>query len=229
MKATPIVALDVASAELALALVRRLGDYCRFYKVGSELFTVAGPDLVRRIRDDGNDVFLDLKFHDIPNTVRRAVESAAGLGVRLVTAHASGGRQMLEAAVEGAAARCGVLAVSVLTSLDGRELAESWGRPSLVVEVEVMRLARLAAAAGAQGIVCSGAEARAVRIELGNRFELLVPGIRLPGAETHDQARAVTPAEAVAAGATYLVLGRTVTGAADPRAAMEEVRRSMNG
>lgn len=231
--AVPIVALDVAGADAALELVERLGESCRFYKVGSELFTREGPAIVRALRSAGCDVFLDLKFHDIPNTVREAVRGAASLGVRLVTVHASGGPAMLRAAVEGAAAvdaRCGVLAVTVLTSLGGEELATAWGRDAespLDVRAEVLRLATSAADAGTHGVVCSGQEAALVRGALGDRLRLLVPGIRLAGGATHDQTRVVTPAGAVAAGASYLVLGRAVTAAADPRAAMARVLAEM--
>ncbi len=223
-RVSPIVALDVASAEDALGLVRRLGDACRFYKVGSELFTAAGPAVVRALRDVGCDVFLDLKFHDIPTTVRQGVASAARLGARLTTVHASGGRAMLEAAVEGGGGQCGVLAVTVLTSLDAGALAAAWGRDGVQVEDEVERLAAAAAAAGAHGVVCGGSEVPRLRRRFGDVLRYLVPGLRLAGAAAHDQARVVTPAEAVAAGASYLVLGRAVTAAADPLAAMRAVR-----
>ena len=230
LEVTPIVALDVATAEAALGFVDRLGDSCRFYKVGSELFTASGPAVVDGIGARGSAVFLDLKFHDIPNTVRAAVRSASTIGARLVTVHASGGRAMLEAAAEGAsvsssgaAPRCKVLAVSVLTSLTGQALAESWGRSDVDVAAEVLRLASLARDCGVDGLVCSALEARAVRRELGAGFELLVPGIRLSGTSADDQARTATPAEARAAGATYMILGRTVTAAADPRVAMQRV------
>ena len=228
--ALPIVALDVATAEEALALARRLGDSCRFYKVGSELFTAAGPSIVHALQDEfAADIFLDLKFHDIPNTVAGAVRSAAALGARLLTVHASGGRAMLAAAQEaarGAAARgsaCELLGVTVLTSLDADSLGGAWGRSGVAVEREVLRLAADAADAGLHGIVCSGAEATAVRAAHGDRLALLVPGIRLAGGSAHDQRRVMTPAAAQAAGARYLILGRAVTAAADPRRAMQTV------
>jgi len=226
MRATPIVALDFGSADDALALARRLGDSCRFYKVGSELFTAAGPSVVHALLEDGADVFLDLKFHDIPNTVAGSVRSAATLGVRLLTVHASGGAAMLRAAQEAASAaggRCNLLAVTVLTSFDEAALAATWGRESVEVEREVVRLAGDAAAAGLHGVVCSGAEAAAVRATYGDRLALLVPGIRLAGGSSHDQRRVMTPAAAQAAGARYLILGRAVTAAADPRRAMTTV------
>jgi orotidine-5'-phosphate decarboxylase len=222
-----IVALDVPTMPDAMALVNRLGDACDFVKVGSELFTAAGPAVVEALRDSGREVFLDLKFHDIPNTVRSAARQAAALGVRLITVHASGGRAMLEAAVEGAREggdECGVLAVTVLTSLDGQALGEAWGRPVDDVMAEVLRLADLARSAGVQGIVCSGAEAAAVHARHGSALELLIPGIRLAGGATHDQKRVVTPTQALAAGATYLVLGRAVTGAKDGGAVLREVK-----
>ncbi|HTK46533.1 MAG TPA: orotidine-5'-phosphate decarboxylase [Gemmatimonadaceae bacterium] len=226
-RAIPIVALDVATTDAALALVRRLGDRCRFYKVGSELFTAEGPSIVRAIREEGADVFLDLKFHDIPNTVAGAVRSATGLGVRLLTVHASGGSAMLAAAqraAEESGEATGVLAVTVLTSLDAVNLAEAWGRDGeLGVGSEVERLAGLAAAAGVHGIVCSGAEVSDVRSRFGDRLAPLVPGIRLAGRATHDQRRVMTPAAAQAAGARYLVLGRAVTAEPDPAEAMSRV------
>jgi orotidine-5'-phosphate decarboxylase len=222
--AVPIVALDVRSGEEALALARTLGELCRFFKVGSELFVAEGPGIVRALREElGADVFLDLKFHDIPNTVAGAVRSAATLGVRLLTVHASGGRAMLEAAREAAGADCGVLGVTVLTSLDEVSLSRSWGRESLRVEEEVLRLANDAAAAGLHGVVCSGAEAGSVAAAHGERLAVLVPGIRLSGGDAHDQRRVMTPRAAQAAGARYLVLGRAVTAASDPRAAMRQV------
>jgi orotidine-5'-phosphate decarboxylase len=224
---TPIVALDVASADAAAGLVAAL--QAPFYKVGSELFTAAGPSIVERLRAGGGEVFLDLKFHDIPNTVRGATRSAATLGARLVTVHAAGGRAMVAAAVEGAGAACGVLAVTVLTSLDAAGLGEAWGRDVARVEDEVLRLAELARAAGAYGIVCSGQEARAVRAAHGDRLALLVPGVRPQGAAAQDQARTVTPAAARDAGADYVVLGRAVTGASDPGAALRAIAVELTG
>ncbi|HEU4723415.1 MAG TPA: orotidine-5'-phosphate decarboxylase [Gemmatimonadaceae bacterium] len=233
--AIPIVALDVPSASEALALAGALGDRCRFYKVGSELFTAAGPAVVRELREaHGADVFLDLKFHDIPNTVAGAVRSAVHAGARLLTVHASGGLPMLEAAQRTAAEEsggaCGVLAVTALTSLDRVVLAQAWGRTDrLEMEEEVLRLAGLAAEAALHGIVCSGAEVAAVRARFGDRLAPLVPGIRLAGGAAHDQSRVMTPAAAQAAGARYLILGRTVTAADDPPAAMERVLAELRG
>lgn len=226
--ATPIVALDFADVDQARRMVTTLGRDCRFYKVGLELFTAAGPDVVRWLRDQGCDVFLDLKFHDIPATMAGAAGSAARLGVRLLTVHAAAGPDGVRAAADAAGADCGVLAVTVLTSLDAATLGAVWGRGGdLEMDAEVLRLAALSADAGAHGIVCSGLEVAAVRARFGERLAPLVPGIRLAGGAAHDQARVVTPAAAAAAGARYLVLGRAVTAAADPVAAMREVHRQL--
>jgi len=219
----PIVALDVPDRRRALALVDALGELCRFYKVGSELFVAEGPAVVAAVQERGADVFLDLKFHDIPNTVRGAVSSAAALGVRLLTVHASGGRAMIEAAVQSAGAQCQVLAVTVLTSLDAAGLAESWGRSVPDVGTEVFRLATLARDSGAHGVVCSGLEAGLIRDRFGSSLSTLVPGVRLAGGAAQDQARVVTPRQAADAGARWIVLGRAVTGANSPRDAMSAV------
>src|SRR4051812_25922865 len=175
---TPIVALDVPNSAAALALADALGDRTRFYKVGSELYTAEGPSIVETLRGRDADVFLDLKFHDIPNTVRGAVRSAAKLGARLLTVHASGGMEMLRAAVESAHdvdGRCEILAVTILTSLDATAIGTLWGRRVNAMEDEVLRLADIAADAGAHGIVCSGQEALAVRNRFGERLATLVP------------------------------------------------------
>jgi orotidine-5'-phosphate decarboxylase len=211
----PIVALDVPTAGAALALVDRLGDACRFYKVGLELFVAAGPPIVGALRARGLDVFLDLKLHDIPNTVAGAVRSAAGLGVRLLTVHTSGGSAMLSAAAQAAEETgCGILGVTVLTSLEAPES-------------EVLRLAALAADAGLHGVVCSGREAAAVRARWPDDLATLVPGIRPGGVASHDQARVVTPRQAAEAGATYVVLGRAVTQAAEPREALRAIEAEL--
>lgn len=223
MTTTPIVALDVASAEDALRIVTLLGPRCRFYKVGSELFTAAGPDIVRRLRDRGADVFLDLKLHDIPNTVRGAVRSAAALGARLLTVHAVGGRAMLEAAGEAAGDGLGILAVTALTSFDHASLAAAMGRERVSIADEVGRLAALANDAGLHGVVCAGSECAMVRGRFQGKLEVLVPGIRLAGGAAHDQRRVVTPSEAAASGARYIVVGRAVTAAPDPCSAMDAV------
>jgi orotidine-5'-phosphate decarboxylase len=222
---TPIVALDFGTIGEAIELVDELGNRCRFYKVGSELFTSVGAPIVGELARRGASVFLDFKLHDIPNTVRGAARAAARLGARLLTVHASGGVAMLEAAVRGAreGGECDILAVTVLTSLDAESLSSAWGRDILSVEAEVLRLAQLASDAGAQGIVCSGQEAAAVKSRFGDRLATLVPGVRLAGGDRQDQARVVTPRQAAAAGARYIVLGRAVTAAPSPRDAMETV------
>lgn len=227
MRPVPIVALDVPDANRAQALVHRLGDSCGFYKVGGELFTAAGPAIVQAIRDSGKRVFLDLKFHDIPNTVRASARSAASAGASLITVHAIGGRAMIAAAVEGAGGQCGVLAVTVLTSLDPQAYADATGKPPGSLTDEAIRLAGHALQAGAHGVVCSGHEVAQLRAATGDRLAVLVPGVRLAGDAVHDQSRVVTPGDAARAGATYLVLGRTVTGAPDPVAAMELVRAEL--
>jgi orotidine-5'-phosphate decarboxylase len=225
-KVTPIVALDVNNASAALALMDELGDTCNFYKIGYELFTAEGPAIVRAVQNRRASVFLDLKFHDIPNTVRGAARGAAALGVRLLTAHASGGQAMLEAAVSGSrenGGNCQVLAVSVLTSMDAESVSAVWGRGVVDLEAEVLRLARLAAAAGAHGVVCSGREVGAVRSAFGESLVTLVPGVRLAGGDKQDQSRVVTPRQAAESGARYIVLGRAVTAAKSPRDALVEV------
>jgi orotidine-5'-phosphate decarboxylase len=224
---TPIVALDVPDFDDAMKLVHHLGDSCRFYKVGSQLFTSAGPRIVTALRDAGCQVFLDLKFHDIPNTVQKAAASAAHIGASLITVHASGGEQMLRAAVEGAGYNCRVLAVTILTSLDAHTLSAAWGKGGINIQDEVLRLATIAFDAHAAGVVCSGLEAPVLHAQFGQSLKLLVPGIRLPGSPLDDQARTVTPAQAAASGVSYIVLGRTVTLAQDPVAAMKVVAESV--
>jgi orotidine-5'-phosphate decarboxylase len=233
---TPIVALDVASAADALAMVDRLDGLCSFYKIGLELFVAEGPSIIGAVRERGRgaEIFLDLKLHDIPNTVRNAVARAAGHGARLVTVHTCGGRAMLDTAQEAAAAGgCALLGVTVLTSLDAVALAEIWGRRGAAspvdVGAEVLRLSGIASAAGLHGVVCSGQEAGAVRDHFAGRLATLVPGVRLPGDGANDQARIVAPRDAAAAGAAYVVLGRTVTAAADPRDAMARVLSELAG
>jgi orotidine-5'-phosphate decarboxylase len=223
----PIVALDFPSAELALKMVDRIGDACNFYKVGGELFTAAGPQVVQILRALGNEVFLDLKLHDIPKTVRGAARSAAGIGAKLLTVHASGGREMIAAAVEGAGERCGILGVTILTSLDAASLRSAWGRKTLEVYGEVLRLAGDCADEGAHGVVCSGLEASKIGAKYGDKLKLLVPGIRAAGGKLDDQKRAVTAAEAAKAGANYIVLGRMITEAKDPRSELQAVMKSI--
>ena len=226
-KPIPIVALDFPRADLALAMVDRLGDACKFYKVGGELFTAVGPQIVQTLRALGKDVFLDLKLYDIPNTVKGAAKSAAAIGAKLLTVHATGGREMIAAAVEGAGPRCGVLGVTILTSLDAAMLREAWGRKSIEVYGEVLRLAGECAAVGAHGVVCSGLEAQKISAKYGEKLKLLVPGIRPAGGKTDDQKRTVTASEAAKAGANYIVLGRMVTEAKDPASELRSVMKTI--
>ena len=187
------------------------------------------------LRDAGKLVFVDLKLHDIPNTVHGAARSVARHGASLLTVHASGGSEMIRAAVagaqEGAAASggCGVLGVTILTSMDSAGIGEAWGREQVDVTGDVVRLAGLVATGGGVGIVCSGHEAATVRSTFGGALDLLIPGIRLPGGDSHDQRRVMTPRAAADAGARWLILGRAVTGAADPVAAMALVDASLAG
>lgn len=224
----PILALDVPTAAEALALVDRL-PRAEWVKVGLQLYTAEGPQIVHALRERGRRIFLDLKLHDIPNTVAGAVTSASQLQVDLLTVHASGGEVMLRAAAEAAGAAGGprLLAVTVLTSFTADGLADTWGRDPLEVEAEVVRLARLSRAAGVPGVVASVQEAAAIRAALGAEIEILTPGIRLAGDSVGDQARVATPAEAIRLGSDYLVLGRTVTAAADPAEAFERVLQEM--
>lgn len=216
-----IVALDVPSASAARKLVASLGDSVSTYKVGKQLFTAEGPQVVRDLIASGHQVFLDLKFHDIPNTVAGAVASATALGVSMLTVHASGGSKMLAAAVEAAANGPMVLAVTVLTSLGDADMAEIGvsGRAS----DQVLRLAALARNSGCPGLVASPREAAAIRQELGAGFAIVTPGIRPAGSSTGDQTRVSTPASAIGAGATHLVVGRPITAAPDPAAAARAV------
>jgi orotidine-5'-phosphate decarboxylase len=203
------------------------------FKVGSQLFTAEGPRAVTKLADLGFDIFLDLKFHDIPNTVAHAVAAAVRLPrVRLMTLHASGGLAMMRAAREAAGAgakknRPALLAVTVLTSFDDPSLREIGMEGSL--GSRVVALARLARTAGMDGVVCSALEAPAVRRELGPEFKILVPGVRPASAATDDQSRVATPGDAVHAGADYLVVGRPITAAADPRAAARAIAAEIAG
>lgn len=230
MSTIPIIALDVPTAEDALELVAQLGDRCRFYKIGNELFTAAGPGIVRELRAQGCDVFLDLKFHDIPNTVAGGVRNAAALGARLVTVHATGGLPMLRAAVQAAGNSCGVLAVTVLTSLASTDVAQAWGREARDLDMrnEVLRLADLSMTAGVHGVVCSGHEAGLVRDRFAGQLAVLVPGVRAVAGAADDQSRVVTPEEAAAAGARYIVVGRMVTAASDRRGTMDALLARLN-
>ena len=225
----PIIALDVPSRAAAESLLDRLGAQADFVKVGLQLFTAEGPEVVRAMRARGCRVFLDLKLHDIPNTVAHAVQSAARLDVELLTLHASGGEAMMRAA-RAAAGTDGprLLGVTVLTSLSAPELGAAWGRDALSAPDEVARLARMAEGAGMDGVVASVAELPVIRGATGEGFRVLTPGIRLAGDDAGDQSRVATPAEAARLGADYVVLGRSVTAAADPAAALRRAVGELN-
>ncbi len=224
-----IVALDVSTAEEARNLVASLGESVKFYKVGKQLFTALGPEIVRELRASNRKVFLDLKFHDIPNTVAAAVSEAAKMGVTMMTVHAMGGKKMMKAAVEAAAQSEWmpmVLGVTVLTSMTQADLSEiGVGNP---MEDQVVRLAKLAIKSGCAGVVASAREAKAIRSGLGAGFAIVTPGVRPAGAAKGDQARVVTPAEAIACGATHLVVGRPITEAPDPIAAARKIAAEMH-
>lgn len=223
-----IIALDVSSLADATAIASKLDPaQCRL-KVGKQLFTREGPTVVHALHDLGFEIFLDLKFHDIPNTVAAAVTAAADLGVWMVNVHASGGSRMMRAAVDaltGRSTRPLLTAVTVLTSMDVSDLRELGVNESPMDKVA--SLAALAEASGVDGVVCSAAEAAMLREQCRESFLLVTPGIRLPGDDVGDQRRVVTPGDAVAAGATHLVMGRSITGAADPVAAIEITLQSL--
>jgi orotidine-5'-phosphate decarboxylase len=211
-----IVALDFPSAEAAMDMVDQLQGTCRWFKVGMELYYAAGNSVIERLRERGFEVFLDLKLHDIPNTVAGAVRSVAGVGASLLTIHAGGGERMMRAAAEAASAPNAprLLAITVLTSMDTAELSAVGvtGTPA----AQVLRLARLAQTAGIDGLVCSAEEVAAVREAMGPAALLVTPGIRTAAADVGDQSRVATPAQAIARGASMLVVGRPITQAADP-------------
>lgn len=222
-----IVALDFPSQREALALVDQLGDEATFYKVGLELYTREGPGVVRALKGRGKNVFLDLKLLDIPNTVQQAVKAAREVGADLLTVHAQGGSTMLEAAADSAGDGLRVVAVTLLTSLTAAEIETTWGRSLHSVREEVLRLGHLAVDAGMHGVVASALEARDLRRALGPEPLIVTPGIRLPDGDSHDQARVATPGDALRAGASHLVVGRTITAASDPREALERVLQAM--
>lgn len=225
-----IVALDVPSAAQAREIAAQLRGVCRWVKVGLELYLAAGRSIVEELVAQGFSVFLDLKFHDIPNTVAGAVRSAASMGASLLTVHAAGGPAMLGAAAEAAAKAANaprLLAVTVLTSMDRAQLG-AVGIDIPAAE-QVLRLARMATASGIQGLVCSAEEVRLLRSELGADLALVVPGIRPAGAGAGDQKRIATPADAVRAGASKLVIGRPITQAADPANAAHSILNEIAG
>lgn len=227
-----IVALDYPEADSAIAMAKQLDPAVSRVKVGKELFTRCGPDVVERLHALGFEVFLDLKFHDIPNTVAKACGVAAELGVWMVNVHASGGRRMMEAArneVEKRSQgpqRTSLIAVTVLTSMERSDLAEM-GLDIDPID-QVKRLAALTESSGLDGVVCSAQEAAAIRAQANDQFQLVTPGIRPAGSVVGDQRRIMTPAEAIAAGSTYLVVGRPITGAEDPKAAAISVQSEVD-
>jgi orotidine-5'-phosphate decarboxylase len=228
-----IAALDVPTAEQALKLARDVAPAVGAFKIGSELFTAAGPDIVKQVRDTGASVFLDLKFHDIPNTVAKAVASAVRLDVQMLTLHTSGGSEMMRAAEESAqktALQSGrnaplVLGVTVLTSHDTNTLTETGCEANMGKQVE--RLAQLAVRAGLRGLVCSPLEIVQLRQLLPEAVQLVAPGIRTGAEKSDDQKRTLTPKEAITAGANWLVIGRPIYAADEPRAAAEKIWQSL--
>jgi orotidine-5'-phosphate decarboxylase len=225
-----IVALDVEDVRVALRLVRLLDGRIHRFKIGSRLFTAAGPDIVTRIRSEGGSVFLDLKFHDIPATVAGSVRAAVGHGVWMMTIHSSGGLEMMRAAAGAAAeeaVRCGVdrpllVGVTVLTSLSAHDLAV-FGPVDGNLEDLVLRLASQAREAGLDGVVASVAEAERIKRDMGEDFIVVTPGIRPAGGAVHDQKRVATPAMAAQAGADFIVVGRSIIGAESPPGAAEQI------
>lgn len=223
-----IVALDFPSAAKAREAVKTISPVTNFFKIGKQLFTAEGPGFVRELVEAGNQIFLDLKYHDIPNTVGLAVVAAAELGVTMLNVHASGGAKMMRAATEAAAKAKNkplVLAVTVLTSLTDSDLQEV-GVAGRSLD-QVLRLAALAKASGCDGVVASAAEAAELRREMGTGFLIVTPGVRPAGAAQNDQARVTTPSGAIVAGATHIVVGRPITGANDPAAAARAVLDEM--
>ena len=229
-----IVALDLPTATQALELARQVAPFVGAFKVGKELFVSAGPDIVRELRTTGASVFLDLKFHDIPNTVAKAVASATRLDVQMLTIHCSGGSEMMRAAETAAqvtAQEMGrpaplVLGVTVLTSMDQAALTELGGETDVAKQVE--RLARLAAASGLRGLVCSPLELVALRGFLPPTMQLVTPGIRTGAEKADDQKRTLSPREAMATGASWLVIGRPISAAPEPAKAAEAIWNSLN-
>lgn len=228
-----IAALDVPTADLALKLALEIAPAVGAFKIGKELFTSAGPDIVKRVRDTGAAVFLDLKFHDIPNTVAKAVAAAVRLDVQMLTLHTSGGSEMMRAAEQAAqqtAQQSGraaplVLGVTVLTSHDAGSLAEIGWEPNVGQQVE--RLAQLAAKSGLRGLVCSPLELVALRRVLPAAMQLVTPGIRTGAEKADDQKRTLTPRAALQAGANWLVIGRPIYAAPNPRLAAEQILASL--
>jgi orotidine-5'-phosphate decarboxylase len=229
MKEKVIIALDVSSREEAMHLVKDLRDTVGMFKVGSQLFTACGPQIVRDIVASGGKVFLDLKFHDIPNTVTHGAVEAAKLGVSMMTIHASGGRTMMQSVAKELHEKFGnkrpiVVAITVLTSFDTRALFEIG--IEVPIEEHVKRLALFAQECGIDGVVCSPREIQAVRKIVNQNFRIVTPGIRMPDQSLNDQQRIATPHEALSAGADYIVVGRAITADPDPHAAAERLLKS---
>jgi orotidine-5'-phosphate decarboxylase len=228
VKSNVIVALDFDDKYSALALAERLDpEHCRV-KVGKELFTAAGPSVVKELSDRGFDIFLDLKFHDIPNTVAKALSATADLGVWMTNVHASGGSRMMSAAkqaLDNSGSDMLLIGVTVLTSMDASDLDEVGIKRTL--SDQVLHLARMAKHSGLDGVVCSAQEAKTLKDSLGQDFKLVTPGIRLASSTADDQRRIVTPADAMALGSDYLVIGRPITQSADPLATLLEINQSL--
>lgn len=228
-----ILALDIATADQGVALARQLAPALGAIKIGSELFTASGPEIVREMRGLGLNVFLDLKFHDIPNTVAKAVASAVQLDVQMLTIHTGGGSEMMRAAERSAQETAAklkrtpplVLGVTILTSLDSNAIAEVGYQPNVAHQVD--RLAKLAVSSGLRGLVCSPLEVVELRRILPREIQLVTPGIRPADSATDDQKRTLTPKEAIAAGADWLVIGRPIYSAKDPRKAAEQILESL--
>jgi orotidine-5'-phosphate decarboxylase len=220
-----IVALDVATSKEALRLGNLLSDDVGLFKIGLQIFTAEGPALIRSISGLGAKIFLDLKLHDIPNTVAKAVEAAGKVGVRMLTIHLSGGGEMIRAAVSARNHDLLLLGVTVLTSSTDETLTET-GIAGTTGD-QVLRLARLGVANGIDGLVASPHEAKMLRAEFGDKIKIVTPGIRPAGSDPGDQKRFATPREAIDAGADYLVIGRPITGASDPKAAAQRVAEEL--
>jgi orotidine-5'-phosphate decarboxylase len=216
-----IVALDVASKKEALPLVEQLREQISFFKIGLQLYTAEGPEIVRAVTASGAKIFLDLKLHDIPNTVARAIDSASDLGVQMLTIHLSGGSEMIRAAVAARKRAMSILGVTVLTSSTQHSLDEIGIEEQL--DRHVLRLGHLGVAAGIDGLVASPFEARFLRSELGDKIKIVVPGVRPSWSKPGDQKRFMTPREAIEAGADYLVVGRPITAHKNPREAVERI------
>ncbi|PYJ16890.1 MAG: orotidine-5'-phosphate decarboxylase [Verrucomicrobia bacterium] len=221
-----IVALDVPTKEKALALVKQLRDQISFFKIGLQLYTAEGPEIVRAVLATGAKVWLDIKLHDIPNTVGRAVESASRLGVHMLTIHLSGGGEMIRAAIAARANDMLLLGVTVLTSATEQTLREV-GIPG-TVEDQVLRLAKLGVEAGIDGVVASPHEIRKLRTEFGNKIKIAVQGIRPTWAEPGDQKRFMTPREALEAGADYIGIGRPITAHPQPSEAVAKILQELS-